>query len=216
MTAATPDPSSRGADPAAHGASAVAAGGYGAIIVAGGAARRFGGVDKAVLPVGGVPMIQRVLAAVSDATVTVVVGPRRTGVPRDVIVVQEQPPGGGPVAALAAALEAAEWPQTVALLAGDLPLFTRDALGDLAAALDDHDGAVFTDRDGREQWLCGLWRTASLRRQVAALPETADQALRGLLRPMDVVRVGSTADPPPWFDCDTEDDLRRAEEFRAR
>jgi molybdopterin-guanine dinucleotide biosynthesis protein A len=192
------------------------AGGYGAIIVAGGAARRFGGVDKAVLPVGGVPMIQRVLAAVSDATVTVVVGPRRTGVPPDVIVVREQPPGGGPVAGLAAALEAAEWPPTVALLAGDLPLFTRDALGDLAAALDNHDGAVFTDSDGREQWLCGLWRTASLQRRIAALPETADQALRGLLRPMDVVRVGSAADPPPWFDCDTEDDLRRAEEFRAR
>jgi molybdopterin-guanine dinucleotide biosynthesis protein A len=192
------------------------AGGYGAIIVAGGAARRFGGVDKAVLPVGGVPMIQRVLAAVSDATVTVVVGPRRTGVPPDVIVVREQPPGGGPVAGLAAALEAAEWPPTVALLAGDLPLFTRDALGDLAAALDNHDGAVFTDSDGREQWLCGLWRTASLQRRIAALPETADQALRGLLRPMDVVRIGSAADPPPWFDCDTEDDLRRAEEFRAR
>jgi molybdopterin-guanine dinucleotide biosynthesis protein A len=192
------------------------AGGYGAIIVAGGAARRFGGVDKAVLPVGGVPMIQRVLAAVSDATVTVVVGPRRTGVPPDVIVVREQPPGGGPVAGLAAALEAAEWPPTVALLAGDLPLFTRDALGDLAAALDDHDGAVFTDSDGREQWLCGLWRTASLQRRIATLPETADQALRGLLRPMDVVRIGSAADPPPWFDCDTEDDLRRAEEFRAR
>ncbi len=161
-------------------------------------------------------MIQWVLAAVSDAAVTVVVGPRRIGVPPDVIVVQEQPPGGGPVAALAAALEAAEWPPTVALLAGDLPLFTRDALGDLAAALDGHDGAVFTDGDGREQWLCGLWRTASLRRQVAALPETADQPLRGLLRPMDLVRVGSDAEPPPWFDCDTEDDLRRAEEFRAR
>ena len=127
-------------------------------------------------------MIQRVLAAVSDAAVTVVVGPRRIGVPPDVIVVQEQPPGGGPVAALAAALEAAEWPPTVAMLAGDLPLFTRDALGDLAAALDGHDGAVFIDGDGREQWLCGLWRTASLRRQVAALPETADQPLRATAR----------------------------------
>ncbi|MBM0207341.1 nucleotidyltransferase family protein, partial [Micromonospora sp. STR1s_5] len=61
---------------------------YAAVVLAGGAARRMGGVDKPALPVGGRPMRDRVLAAVTDATPRVVVGATHA-VPAGVRVVRE-------------------------------------------------------------------------------------------------------------------------------
>ncbi len=109
---------------------------YAAVVLAGGAARRMGGVDKPALPVGGRPMRDRVLAAVADATPRVLVGAAQA-VPAGVRVVREDPPGGGPVAAAAAGLALLPPDTTVvALLAADLPLLTRAAIGDLLKHLD--------------------------------------------------------------------------------
>ncbi|MGW5673394.1 NTP transferase domain-containing protein, partial [Micromonospora sp. NPDC003776] len=47
---------------------------YAAVVLSGGAARRMGGVDKPARPVGGRPMLHRVLAAVADADQRLVVG----------------------------------------------------------------------------------------------------------------------------------------------
>ncbi|MGH3739543.1 MAG: molybdenum cofactor guanylyltransferase, partial [Micromonosporaceae bacterium] len=79
--------------------------GYAAIVLAGGAARRLGGADKPGLAVAGRSLLSRVLDAVADAYPRIVVGPPRQ-LPGDVILTREQPPGGGPVAALAAGLAA--------------------------------------------------------------------------------------------------------------
>jgi hypothetical protein len=59
-----------------------------------------------------------------------------------------------------------------------------------------------------------VWRTRALRDRVAELHPPAGQAMRALvsaLRPAGVDRreIGR---PPPWYDCDTEDDYRWAEE----
>lgn len=91
-----------------------------------------GGVDKAMLAVGGVPLLERVLDAarpVCDSLV--VVGPPR---PVDVRFVQEAEPGGGPVPAVQAALEALPASDTVLLLAADLPFLRTDHLRALLAA----------------------------------------------------------------------------------
>ncbi|WP_330439343.1 NTP transferase domain-containing protein [Micromonospora sp. NBC_00821] len=109
---------------------------YAAVVLAGGAARRMGGLDKPALPVGGRPMRDRVLAAVSDATPRVLVG-AADAVPAGVLVVREDPPGGGPVAAAAAGLALLDPDVTVvALLAADLPLLTRAAIAELLKHLD--------------------------------------------------------------------------------
>ncbi|MEV1145384.1 NTP transferase domain-containing protein, partial [Micromonospora sp. NPDC049799] len=50
-------------------------GGYAAVVLAGGAARRMGGTDKPARPVAGRPMRDRVLAAVPDADPRILVGP---------------------------------------------------------------------------------------------------------------------------------------------
>ncbi|MFG2101422.1 molybdenum cofactor guanylyltransferase [Micromonospora echinaurantiaca] len=210
---------------------------YAAVVLAGGAARRMGGVDKPARPVGGRPMRDRVLAAVADAHPRVLVGPAGP-VPEGVLVTREQPPGGGPVAATAAGLALLD-PDTpvVALLAGDLPLLTGEAIGHLLRHLDaeslpgdpaagattgvppgtEPDGACFVDADGRRQTLCGVWRVPPLRAAVdrlAAGRGLAGAPIRALLAGLTVREVPwPGAGPPPWFDCDTDSDVRRAEEW---
>jgi molybdopterin-guanine dinucleotide biosynthesis protein A len=208
--------------------------GYGAIVLAGGSGRRLGGRDKPALPVGGRSMLRRVLDAVAGASPRVVVGPARTDLPPDVVQVRERPPGGGPVAALAAGLAALNADAGsmagagagsmadadagfVAVLAADLPFLTSADVNALrqAARVGDRDGAVLLDADGRQQWLCGVWRTGALRGRLAELSPPAGQSMRTLvsgLRPQGVDHR-ELAGPPPWYDCDTEDDYRRAEEW---
>ncbi|MCI4063341.1 NTP transferase domain-containing protein [Micromonospora sp. R77] len=194
---------------------------YAAVVLAGGAARRMGGVDKPALPVGGRPMRDRVLAAVADAEPRVLVGPVDHA-PAGVRVTREQPPGGGPVAATAAGLALLDaGTTTVALFAGDLPLLTPEAVADLLRRLagSTADGVCHLDGDGRRQQLCGMWRVAALRaaldRLTAERGGTLDGApFRALLGGLTVLEVPwSGSGPPPWFDCDTDEDVRRAEEW---
>ncbi|WP_117668186.1 NTP transferase domain-containing protein [Micromonospora sp. MW-13] len=211
----------RHAPPGAGGRYGDRVAGWAAVVLAGGSARRMGGVDKPARLVGGRPMRDRVLAAVADADVRVLVGPAGP-VPPGVRLTRESPPGGGPVAATAAGLSLlpAGTP-TVALLAADLPLLTRAAVRVLRDQLADPtvDGACLADPDGRRQPLCGVWRVAPLRaaldRLAAARGGTLDgAAVRALLAGL-VVRdlPWSGTGPPPWFDCDTDEDVRRAEEW---
>jgi molybdenum cofactor guanylyltransferase len=189
-----------------------------AVVLAGGAGQRLGGVNKPTLTVAGRPMLHRVLAAVADASPRVVVGPRDLPLPDGVLRTCEDPPGGGPVAATAAglALVPAET-EYVALLAADLPLLTADAVHRLrrAASVPALDGSVFVDHDGRPQWLCGLWRVAALRVRLAAMGGAlAGAPLRELLGDLRPAYLGATGSgPPPWWDCDTGADVRRAEEW---
>ncbi|MFF5054484.1 molybdenum cofactor guanylyltransferase [Micromonospora sp. NPDC000663] len=197
-------------------------GSYAAVVLAGGAARRMGGVDKPALPVGGRSMRDRVLAAVADAAPRVLVGPAEV-VPPGVRVTREAPAGGGPVAAAAAGLALLDPDTTVvALLAADLPLLTRAAIGDLLTHLDEGrqlDGVCFVDADGRRQSLCGVWRVAALcagldRLAVERRGDLAGASVRALLGGLLVGEVPwAGAGPPPWFDCDTDEDVRRAEEW---
>jgi molybdopterin-guanine dinucleotide biosynthesis protein A len=177
---------------------------YDAVVLAGGAARRLGGVDKPALVVGATSMLDRVLAAVTDAAATIVVGPARETA-RRVTWVREDPPGGGPVAALAAALPCVQ-SEVVAVLAADLPFLDGAAVTQLRTAVGDQDGALLVDGDGRDQLLVGVWRRAALRRALPAEP--AGARLGAVLGRLSVVRV--VLDGEPWFDCDDETDLTTA------
>lgn len=189
--------------------------GYRVVILAGGAGRRLGGEAKPTLAVAGRSMLARVLAAVDDAAERVVVGPAALGgvVPGGVRVVQEEPPGGGPVAGLAAGLAALGGRSGgVAVLAADLPLLTRAAVQLLLDALGDHDGAVFVDGDGRFQWLCGVWSAAAIEGRLADLGPVAGRAMREVVAPLRVLGVPvDGGELPPWYDCDTPAGLAEAE-----
>ncbi|MFJ4949504.1 NTP transferase domain-containing protein [Streptomyces sp. NPDC088760] len=187
---------------------------YDAVVLAGGAARRLGGADKPAVRVGGRALLDRVLAACADARTTVVVAAPRPTV-RPVRWVREEPPGGGPVAALEAGLRLTTAAHTV-VLSADLPFLEPATLRRLLTTLQDTgaDGALLTDADGRDQPLVAAYRTAALRRELTALAAAHD-GLTGLplRRLTGALRLTRVPDPLASFDCDTWDDIADA---RAR
>jgi molybdopterin-guanine dinucleotide biosynthesis protein A len=182
---------------------------FAAIVLAGGRAARLGGRPKPQLDVGGRSMLSTVLAALDGAVPRVVVGPRQP-VPAGVLLVREEPPGGGPVPALAAGLAAVGDTEVVGVLAADLPFVTPDLLTALRERLTG-DGVLVVDDTGRDQLLLGVWRTAVLRTTVTgARPHTP---LRAVLSPLAVRRYRPPTTPgvpAPWTDCDTPAELARA------
>lgn len=181
---------------------------YTAVVLAGGKAARLGGQAKPQLRVGGRTMLEAVLAAVPDAEHTIVVGPTQP-VPPGVRLVREQPPGGGPVAALRAALPLV-LTDVVALLAGDLPFLTAAVVAELRARLTG-DGVLVVDDGNRDQYLLGVWRTAALRSATAGV--RGPMPLRRVIATLTVSRYRPAVEPgtpPPWTDCDTPADLARA------
>lgn len=143
------------------------------IVLAGGAARRMGGVDKATLEVGGVTLLDRVLGAARPVCGSlVVVGPRRATGVEGVVFIQEPQARGGPVPAVAAALEhVGDAVDVVVLLAADLPLVTTDALATLVSSLHAgrSDASAALDERGRATPLCAAYRTRWLRASLDAL-----------------------------------------------
>ena len=181
--------------------------GFDAIVLAGGSSRRLGGVDKPALDVGGTTLLDRALAAVAAAARVVVVGPTRATA-RPVRWRQEQPPGGGPVAAIAAGIGEVS-AEFVVVLAADLPSIAP-AVPELLAALraSTGDAAVLVDASARANHLAAAWRTDRLRGVLATLGDPAGRPARALYAAADVHAV---ADPGGWGrDTDTWDDVADA------
>ncbi len=195
--------------------------GFAAIVLVGGKARRFAGCAKSELVVGGRTILERMLSASETAAHRVVVGSRpadASPVPAGVLRVLEDPPGSGPARATRAGL--AKVPDDcdrVAILGGDLPFMSSEALRMLHEHIDaagSDTGAVFCDNAGRRQWLCGLWPTDLVRQNAAAIEPGAPA--RHLFAGIDVETVTwDDASPPPWFDCDTPEDLDQARTWAA-
>jgi molybdopterin-guanine dinucleotide biosynthesis protein A len=189
---------------------------FGAVVLAGGAARRMGGASKPALVVGGTSLLSRVLTALAAAQPRLVVGPPDLHLPAGVSRTIERPPGGGPVAATAEALSflAACLPDRIALCAGDLPFLTAPVVSALLdGCRDDVDGAVLIDASGRPQWLTGVWWSAALARRLAELGPPQGRGLRELVGELRIRQVEPPSGLPAWFDCDTAEDLRQAEEW---
>ncbi|SDL81566.1 Molybdopterin-guanine dinucleotide biosynthesis protein A [Glycomyces sambucus] len=194
---------------------------FAAILLVGGKARRFAGCAKCELVVEGATILERVLAACEGAAARVVVGTRPADaapLPNGAVQVLEDPPGSGPARSVRTGLEHVPGDCTrVAVLAGDLPFLSTEALRlliDTANAAGPESGALFCDNAGRRQWLCGVWPAGPLRRNAAAVEPGAPARL--LFTGIDVETVvWEDASPPPWFDCDTPDDLDQARAWAA-
>lgn len=195
---------------------------FDAIVLAGGGSRRMrdarepttASPDKAMLDVGGVRLLDLVLAAVAGAEQTIVVGPRRP-TNRPVVFTSEEPAGSGPAAAIVHALPFVEAP-IVVVLAVDLP-FAATAVPRLIAALetgDPHvDAAMLVDESGRRQLLIAAYRVEALRR-TAAGHDWRGASVRRLTDGLTVVEV--EAAELEALDCDTPEQLARARESASR
>ncbi|MGA4506624.1 NTP transferase domain-containing protein [Propionibacteriaceae bacterium G1746] len=169
---------------------------FDAVILAGGKGSRLGGVDKAELKVGGVRLLDRVLAAADGARTRVVVGP--VAAPEGVIVTREDPPGTGPAAGLVAGLlaiaEPAEW---TLVLACDLPGAAGAAPRLLEAAVaagpDENAIALTNGQSGDPEWLFAIYRTEALRAAARDYGEAGGRSVRGLVRPLGIRTVAAAS-----------------------
>ncbi len=185
---------------------------YDAVVLAGGEARRLAGADKALIDLGGRTALDRVLDSVADAASVVAVGPPRPGTRPGLEWCREDPPGGGPARALAAAVERLRQPSVV-VLGVDCPLVTRGTVRRMLISLGSGaptppaactagagpDAVVLVDAQGRDQPLVAAYRLEALRRS------GGHRSMRSLLAGLRVLRLPD--DEGVTLDCDTWADV---------
>jgi molybdopterin-guanine dinucleotide biosynthesis protein A len=180
---------------------------YDAIVLAGGSAQRFGGLDKVMAEVGGMSLLDRVLAACAGARSIVVVG-RQRPVRHPVRWTLENPAGTGPLAGIAAGVAALPPDaDTIVVLAADLPYLSPATVARLRNAQRSHDAALLTDTGGRWQPLAGAYNAVALRRALATLGNPTNRPVQQLV---DQLRIVPVPDAYAARDCDTPEQLNSA------
>lgn len=194
---------------------------YDAVVLAGGRSSRLGGVPKAELVLGENSLLEITLDAAAGAGEIAVAGPDRLESMLlrhgdNCVRVREDPPFAGPAAAVGAALTVLDQrsaargrpaPEWILVLACDMPGVARAVPALLAeAARDPRTSLMAVDARGKAQPLAALYRSAELRRCVAARPEGLENlSMFSLLARVQwrevAVPAGSTADVDTWDDA---------------
>lgn len=189
-------------------------------VIAGGRSRRMGGQEKSFLPLGGVPLLERVISRIAPQVEDVIINANgdasrfarfgRSVVP-DVLTT------GTPLAGLHAALRHGQRLGFDAVLTvpSDAPFLPLNLVARLAAA-GSQTGAAVAASAGQVHHLTGLWSSA--------IAGTLDDLLRAerLRRVMDLAEVFEVAvaewetDPfDPFLNINAPDDLAFAEQQLA-
>lgn len=188
----------------------------GAAILAGGAARRFGGGDKGLQTVGATAMLERVRRTLEPQAAKTVLSangnPRRfaaLGLP----VVADDPAYSGPLAGLLAALEWAEAEGLRWLLSvpGDTPFLPADLVLRLACGLGANAAAVAAS-GGRRHPVIGLWPVDALGRLRDHLAATRGGAIEAFAERLGTATVAwPTLPVDPFLNVNTPEDRSDAE-----
>ncbi|HEY5646257.1 MAG TPA: molybdenum cofactor guanylyltransferase MobA [Pseudomonadales bacterium] len=162
-----------------------------AVVLCGGAGRRFGGADKPLLELAGRPLVAHVLARLSGQVDEVVISANRNrdryeglGVP----VVADGSPGLGPLAGIAAALSSCRG-ELLFVCPGDSPGLATDLVARLDACLDNAPAAdAAVAHDGiRDQVLFLLIRRPAAQTVVEHLAK-GGRSVFGWLAELSTVR----------------------------
>lgn len=185
-----------------------------AMILSGGRSRRFGGVHKPGVRLGGQTVISRILGTVRQAVpeAEVWVAGTTDGLTDaeadSVGSVREEPEFSGPLAGIEAASRAMGGSEVTVILAGDMPLVRPDHLRALIVASRESGlPAAGVDDRGKLQYLCAAWPTALLRRRLADIGQTQDRAVKLLFSGLEVAPVD--VDPAEIVDFDTREEYER-------
>ena len=186
-----------------------------AAILAGGRARRFGGRPKALLPIGGLRIIDRLLAALRPVVGEVVIIAREDGPYRELglPIRHDVLPGTGPLGGIYTALAATTAPRTL-VVAADMPFLNAPFLELLRDAGRDADIAVPRTADGYQP-LCasyGAACAAPIRRRLderrLAVHGVLDDARVREIGPDEMARLDPTG--TLCFNVNTPADYARA------
>jgi molybdopterin-guanine dinucleotide biosynthesis protein A len=196
------------------------------VILAGGAARRMDGRDKALLPLGGGTLLGHVVDRLRPQVGRLVLNangdPARFdafGLP---VIADANEERAGPLAGILAGLEwaaanapSARWIMTAP---ADTPFFPRDALSRFAAAVGGTRQIAVARSKGAIHAVAALV-PFELRNDLAKwLAGTTDLAVRAWLRrhPAVMVDFPDSEGTDPFVNVNTPDDLKRAEGLLAR
>jgi molybdenum cofactor guanylyltransferase len=195
-----------------------------AIVLAGGASRRMGR-DKALIPIAGVPLLQRTCdVALNCASVVYVITPQletyRSIVPIGCDLVQESrspqndsPPG--PLVGFAQGLRSVQTPW-VLLLACDLPRLEATILQRWLEQLRTVNDEIALLPKGKKGWepLCGFYRTTCLP-SLELFIQAGGRSFQGWLAHESVRAIAFHSDPAEnqhehamLFNCNTLEDLQ--------
>ena len=163
------------------------------LILTGGRSSRLGS-DKAGVVINGVTMLGRLTGAFPGKPT--IIGPEIQG---------------GPAAAIAAGLGEVTTPW-VAVVAVDMPFAARiiEYLAAMIAGAGS-DGFVPVDAAGKDQWLCGVYRTAALKVAVSGFDPIVGEPLHKVMSCVDLQRVHVPDELIALLiDVDTPEGLERA------
>lgn len=186
------------------------------LVLAGGAGRRLGGVDKAFVAVAGEVLVARVLARllpqVARAAISANGDPARFAAFGLPVLADGEAAGQGPVAGLLAGLAWAEAAEADRLLtvAVDTPFFPADLGARLLAA--GHLPAVAAGPGGGRHPTFALWPVAA-RPRLSAAAAGGERRLSALLSGFGAAEVRFPAAGPcdPFFNLNTPADRDEAE-----
>lgn len=196
------------------------------VIIAGGRSRRMGR-DKLLLPLEGVPLIERVVGALTDVVDELILALRpgqlqphfQTALP--LRTVRDPAPDLGPLGGLIAALSAGDAAHYLAV-AGDMPLLQPPLLAHLLTEARGHDvQAVVPLNDGEPEPLCAVYRQDCLP-VMQALVDEGRRSLRDLLARLQVRLVPEDELRPfdpglaSFLNVNREGDLRWAQTLLKR
>ncbi|MBX7532609.1 molybdenum cofactor guanylyltransferase [Qipengyuania sp. 1XM1-15A] len=181
-------------------------------ILAGGEGQRMGG-GKPQRMLGGVTLLQR---AIDRARLwecePVVVSPHDLAA--DCATIRDRKGIAGPLAGLAAALDEARRRECdhLLLLACDTPFLPEDVPVRLAAEIGESANCAMARSGGRDIPVCSLWGVAALEEALPDYLAGEDRSLFGLANRLGYVGVEwEGADPDPFFNINTPEDLAEAE-----
>lgn len=179
------------------------------LILAGGSARRMGGLDKPLLELNGRPMIERITAALGPGPVAISANgdPARFAAVRLPVLSDGEFAGEGPLAGLLAGLDWAAGLDADALLTvpGDTPFIPRGLATTLAPP------PTCAASGGQAHHLVALWPVAcrDVLRKLLAGPGRRDIA--HFAAAIDMRRVDfAVAKCDPFLNINTPEDLARA------
>lgn len=182
---------------------------WSAMILTGGSSSRFGS-DKSQAMLGENSLVDTLLTTLPSDIEIVIVGPEMQYASRKVKYIQEEPRGGGPVAAIHAGLDLIET-EFVSIIATDMP-FASLIINVLTANFPStEDATIPLDSEGVRQTLCAIYRADSLRAAIAKFESPQGQSMRQLMKLLSVKEL--PLDPAIeriLIDIDTPSDLQQA------
>lgn len=182
---------------------------WSALILTGGSSTRFGS-DKSVALLGGQTLLSHLLTTLAGNIEVVIVGPPFDFETRKLNFVQENPMGGGPVAAVSAGLAEIK-SEFVALIATDMPYATAVVNHLTQSLLHCDDGVVPMDAEGVPQTLCAIYRANALREAIIKLGDPHGRSMRALTSLLQLKYIDLSAElKSRLLDIDTPADLQRA------